>query len=100
MWSRAIRDANLTALESFLRRQNEHFGCVPPRGGTICFPRLRNEAVSAGEFATRLLEETGTLLLPGNLMGGSAQHFRIGYGRSNFPDALHQLESFSEQLLR
>jgi len=34
------------------------------------------------------------LLLPGTLYDDQGNHFRIGFGRKNFPDALARLEDF------
>ncbi len=41
-----------------------------------------------------MVEKTGVLLLPGTLYEDQGNHFRIGFGRKNFPDALARLEEF------
>ena len=51
------------------------------------------------EFADRkdlkdLVEKTGVLLLPGTLYDDQSNHFRIGFGRKNFPEAIALLEEF------
>ena len=45
-------------------------------------------------FCERLAAEAGVLLLPGGIYGHPGQHFRIGFGRRNLPEALVRLERF------
>jgi hypothetical protein len=39
------------------------------------------------------------LLLPGVLFGHAGNHFRIGFGRRDFPTALERLERFADHEL-
>jgi aspartate/methionine/tyrosine aminotransferase len=45
-------------------------------------------------FAAELVETSGVLLLPGSQFGYPGNHFRIGFGRQNLPEALGRLEAF------
>jgi aspartate/methionine/tyrosine aminotransferase len=45
-------------------------------------------------FCHELVRRAGVLLLPGGLYGHGGNHFRIGFGRSNFQAALAALEQF------
>lgn len=93
--SRAIIAANLPVLDAFFRRFSERFEWVPPRGGSVAFPRLRtNEPEAIDRFCAELVEREGVLLLPGSYFEHGGNHFRVGYGRADMPQALHGLERF------
>jgi len=49
------------------------------------------------EFAAQLVEAEGVLLLPGSQFGYPGNHFRIGFGREDMPEALAGLERFLER---
>ena len=91
--SRRIMATNLTLLDAFFTQHRDRFGWVRPRGGSIAFPRLLGET-SVDQFAEELVEAEGVLLLPGSQLGHPGNHFRIGFGRENLPDALARLEAF------
>ena len=97
--SRAIVEANLPLLDAFFERWAGTFSWVRPRGGPVGFPRLRDD-VGIDAFAAELVEAEGVLLLPGSRFGHPGNHFRIGFGRENLPDALERLEAFAERRLR
>jgi aspartate/methionine/tyrosine aminotransferase len=91
--SRSIIDANLKLLDVFLADHADRFAWVRPRGGSIGFPRLLdNESID--DFAARLVEQQGVLLLPGSQFGHRGNHFRIGFGRVDLPEALTAFEAF------
>lgn len=90
--SRAIVAQNLPLLDRFFAQHGDRFAWVRPRASTMCFPRYLGGDVDA--FCDTLVQESGVLLLPGSQFGVSGNHFRLGYGRSNMPSALEQLEAF------
>jgi aspartate/methionine/tyrosine aminotransferase len=94
--NRALLVSNLARLAEFFARRTDRFDWVRPRAGSVAFPRLRGRQAVA-EFATRLRETEGVLLLPGDLFGHPGNHFRIGFGRRNFPEALGRLQRFVER---
>ena len=51
--------------------------CVQPRGGVVCFPRMR---VESDAFYRRLLEQHGTYVGPGHWFEMPDTYFRLGYG--------------------
>jgi aspartate/methionine/tyrosine aminotransferase len=96
--SRAIVDANLPLLDDFFARWDGVFQWVRPRGAAIGFPRLL-AAASIDEFARDLVAEEGVLLLPGSIYEHAGNHFRLGFGRRNMPEALARLERFASARL-
>ena len=96
--SRQIIAANLPLLDAFFHRMPEHFAWVRPRGGSVAFPRMRTDVVGAVDrFCAELTEAEGVLLLPGSQFSQAGNHFRIGFGRRNMPDALSRLERFAKR---
>ena len=83
---------NLKELEQFFARHADRFVWQRPQAGSIGFPRLIGEDVN--DFCKNLVEKAGVLLLPGTLYDDQGNHFRIGFGRKNFPDALARFEDF------
>ena len=96
--SRGITTANLDLLDGFFARQERHFGWTRPRGGSIAFPELRAE-VPIDRFVEDLLEAEGVLLAPGSIFGHHGNHFRIGFGRTDFRAGLTRLEAFTHRTL-
>ncbi|HYD51343.1 MAG TPA: aminotransferase class I/II-fold pyridoxal phosphate-dependent enzyme [Gemmatimonadaceae bacterium] len=86
-----IRD-NLARFDAFVGRQGDRLAWVPPRAGSVAFPRLLHEDADA--VAEALVREHGVLLLPGSLFGVRGGHFRVGFGRRDFPEALARLDAF------
>ena len=70
------------------------FEWVRPRGAAIGFPR-RLAATPIDDFASELVSEEGVLLLPGSIYEQAGNHFRLGFGRRNMPEALARLERFA-----
>jgi aspartate/methionine/tyrosine aminotransferase len=85
-----ILAANLRLLDGFFERQTGLFAWCRPRAGPVAFPHLEGEAVES--FCDRLRERAGVLLLPGSVFGDRGNHFRVGFGRANFPEGLERLE--------
>ncbi len=54
---------------------------VRPRGGVVCFPRMRADPPGGVQaFYRRLLDEQGAYVGPGHWFETPDRHFRIGYG--------------------
>ena len=45
-------------------------------------------------FCDRLVREASVLLLPGGIYDDTGNHFRLGFGRENMPEALEQWEAW------
>jgi aspartate/methionine/tyrosine aminotransferase len=87
-----IISTNLTVLDQFIDRHSDRIAWQRPQAGAIGFPRLIGRDV--GEFCKDLVETNGVLLLPGTLYDDRGNHFRIGFGRKNFPDGMALLDDF------
>ena len=93
--SRDIIARNLPLLDDFFSRHETRFSWVRPRGSSVGFPRLCTNAPGAvDDFCARLVESEGVLLLPGSQFEHPGNHFRIGFGRADMPQALERLEGF------
>jgi aspartate/methionine/tyrosine aminotransferase len=95
--SRGIVAANLPIADRFFGDHADAFSWVRPGGGSTAFPRLVSggpAGASADDFAARLVEATGVLLLPSSTFGFGDSHFRLGLGRTDLPEALDAVDGF------
>ena len=89
--SRGIIAANLPILDELFEAHRERIDWVRPSAGSIGFPRyLGDEGIEA--FNERLIREQGVLLLPGRVYDYGGGHFRLGFGRTNLPEAVERLD--------
>jgi aspartate/methionine/tyrosine aminotransferase len=86
---------NLKVLDQFFAHHADRFVWQRPQAGSIGFPSLIGEDVN--DFCKDLVEKAGVLLLPGTLYDDNGNHFRIGFGRKNLPEAIARLEQFLQQ---
>jgi aspartate/methionine/tyrosine aminotransferase len=94
--SRAIVAANLERMDRFIAEHEDAFAWVRPRAGSVAFPRLLRGG-PIDRFAAELVEAEGVLLLPASAFGFGGDHFRIGLGREDLPEAVERLEAFLER---
>lgn len=87
-----ILQHNLGLLDEFFARHGDRFMWVRPGAGSITFPRYLRGDID--ELCHDLVTQKGVLLLPGTLFGDHGNHFRMGFGRRNFPEALDKFEEF------
>jgi len=83
---------NLSILDDFFARHAERFAWRRPKAGPIAFPRLVGEEIEA--FCHDLVTRAGVLLLPGTVYDDAGNHFRIGFGRQNLPEAVERLDKY------
>ena len=88
---RRIVVKNLDLLDAFFARHRERFEWRRPPAGTTAFPRYLGGSAEA--FCDDLVRRAGVLLLPSTAFDAGDDRFRIGYGRTNLPEALAALES-------
>lgn len=83
---------NLTVIEDLFTRRSSLFSWVRPQAGSMAFPRYLGGNVET--FCDELVKKAGVLLLPGSVYDDSRNHFRLGLGRKNLPQAVERLEEF------
>ena len=83
---------NLQVIEGLFARHADLFSWVRPQAGSMAFPRYLGGDVE--RFCDQLVKEAGVLLLPGSVYDDSRNHFRLGLGRKNLPQAVEKLEQF------
>jgi len=89
----AIVKNNINILDQFFTQHSELFSWAVPEGGCIGFVKYHGPE-NIDDFSKNLVEEKGVLLLPANVYSVSTNHFRIGFGRKNMPEALNHLKDF------
>ncbi|PYQ08743.1 MAG: aspartate aminotransferase [Acidobacteria bacterium] len=82
--TRGILAANYPVLEEWVGRRGDLFRLVPPRAGAIAYLRY-TWRVNSTELVTRLREEQGVLIVPGDHFGMDG-FLRVGFG--NEPEDL------------
>lgn len=93
--SRRICADNLAVLEPFFARWEGVLEWVPPRAGSTAFPRFAPSLkIDVDALADDLRERTGVLIAPGSLFGDRGTHWRLGFGRTNLPDAIERFEGY------
>jgi len=76
--TRGILAANYPVLEEWMTRRGDLFRLVPPRAGAIAYLRYA-WPVNSTELVTRLREEQGVLIVPGDHFGMDG-FLRVGFG--------------------
>jgi aspartate/methionine/tyrosine aminotransferase len=98
--SRGIITANLDLLDAFFADWADRFTWIRPRAGSIGFPRLTVPSPLIDDWAAELVRAEGVLLIPGSQFEFPGNHFRVGFGRTDLPEALSRLDAFAERTLR
>lgn len=90
--TRGYARAGLVKVQSFLAEFEHLFESYTPDGGVVMYPRYKGlEGVE--EFARRLVEEAGVVVLPPSVYRSALSptpidRFRIGYGRADIDEGL------------
>ena len=87
-----IIKSNLEIVDELFTRHSSLFRWVRPTAGSMGYPKLLKGDVE--EFCDGLVRQVGVLLLPGTMYDDSSNHFRIGLGRKNLPQAVERLENY------
>lgn len=91
--SHAILRPNLALLDRFFAAWAHVLDWTRPRAGSIAFPRLRAGRPIA-QVADELREQEGVLILPATVYDYPGDHFRLGFGRRNLPEALERFDRY------
>jgi aspartate/methionine/tyrosine aminotransferase len=88
---------NLEVMDDFFARHADLFSWIRPQAGSMGFPKLLRGDIE--EFCDKVVREVGVLLLPGTMYDDTGNHFRIGLGRKNLPQAVERVDDYlrSEQ---
>lgn len=87
-----IIQSNLSVIDDLFARHSSLFTWNRPTAGSMGFPRLLKGNVE--DFCDGLVKKSGVLLLPGSMYDDSHNHFRLGLGRKNLPQAVERLDNF------
>lgn len=88
-----IVNQNLILLDQFFIDYAKQFSWVRPEGGCIGFVKYHSDE-PVDLFCKRLVDKAGILLLPASIYDVNTNHFRIGFGRRNMPEALEHFKTF------
>ncbi|HCR72179.1 MAG TPA: aminotransferase [Anaerolineae bacterium] len=83
---------NLEIIDELFTRHSSLFTWTRPQAGSMGFPKLLKGNVD--EFCDDLVKKAGVLLLPASMYGEESNHFRLGLGRKNLPQAVERLEEY------
>lgn len=86
---------NLSVVDELFAHHPSLFTWTRPKAGSMGFPKLLQGNVEA--FCDDLVKKAGVLLLPGSVYDDSHNHFRLGLGRRNLPQAVQRLEEYLSQ---
>ena len=87
---------NLMVIDELFTRHSSLFAWVRPRAGSMSFPRYLGGNVE--RFCDDLVKKAGVLLLPGTVYDDSNNHFRLGLGRKNLPQAVEKLDQYLSKI--
>jgi aspartate/methionine/tyrosine aminotransferase len=83
---------NLEVVDGLFTRHPSLFSWIRPSAGSMGFPKLLTGDIES--FCDELVKKASVLLLPGTLYDDLGNHFRIGLGRKNLPQAVERLEKY------
>lgn len=89
----AIVRANLAHADRLFADWPERFQWLRPLAGSVAFPRLLGET-PVTDLCQDLLDQCNAMLVPGEMFEYPGNHFRLGLGRANFPEALNVLDAY------
>ena len=79
-------------MAQFCARHADLFHLAAATGRFDSLPAARG-ARPVGEFCRDVLDRRDVMILPGDVFEHGGNHFRVGLGRTNFPEALAQVEA-------
>jgi aspartate/methionine/tyrosine aminotransferase len=85
--------ANIACANQFFSEHSNHFSWFSPKAGSVAFPQWLGPD-SVEKFCQDVLDRQGVMLVPGSIFEYPGNHFRIGLGRINFPEAVAKVEEY------
>ena len=92
----AIIRENIARAEEFFGRHTQQFTWFAPKAGSVAFPEWRGGG-TVEQFCQAVLEKQGVMIVPGSLFEFHGNHFRIGLGRRNLPEALAHVGEYLKE---
>jgi len=92
----AIIRENIASAEAFFGRHSQYFAWFGPKAGSVAF----SEWLGLGpveQFCQAVLDKQGVMIVPGSLFGFHGNHFRVGLGRRNLPEALAHIGEYLKE---
>jgi aspartate/methionine/tyrosine aminotransferase len=83
-------------MDSFFTNHSSLFNWIRPQAGSMGFPKLIQGDIE--EFCDMVVREIGVLLLPGTMYDDTGNHFRVGLGRKNLPQAVERLDAYLDKV--
>jgi aspartate/methionine/tyrosine aminotransferase len=84
---------NMGIFQAFCDRHPQFVEFPVPNSGSMAFVRLKIKG-TAMDFAERLVQDTGIMLLPSETFEYGSKHARIGFGREKLSEILEVLEAY------
>ena len=86
------------AFASFFDRHTDRFRWLPPRAGSVAFPRLLSG--DATSLCAGLMQAEGVLVVPGSELDFDDSHFRVGLGREGVEAGIDRFEAYLQHAPR
>ena len=83
---------NLEVIDELFTNHADLFTWVRPTAGSMGYAKLLKGNVE--DFCDGLVRQAGVLLLPGSVYDDPSNHFRIGLGRKNLPQAVVKVDMY------
>jgi aspartate/methionine/tyrosine aminotransferase len=84
---------NLESAGRFFSQHARSFAWFGPRAGSVAFPKWLGPG-TVEQFCQEVLDQQGVMIVPGSLFDFPGDHFRIGLGRKNLPEALEMVAEY------
>jgi aspartate/methionine/tyrosine aminotransferase len=91
-----ILRGNLESAGRFFAEHTHYFEWFSPKAGSTAFPKwLGDQPVE--QFCQEVLEKQGVMIVPGSLFDFPGNHFRLGLGRKNLPEAFERVAAYLKE---
>jgi aspartate/methionine/tyrosine aminotransferase len=84
---------NLDLLDAFFAEYAHIFNWQRPKACSTAFPSLKIDRDTEA-FCHDLVDKQGVLLVPSSCYDYGNKHFRVGFGRTNLPEALEHFDAY------
>jgi aspartate/methionine/tyrosine aminotransferase len=89
----AIVQDNLVRARQLFARHSDQLHWLEPQAGSVAFPQWRGD-IPVDKFCQEMLDQNGVMIVPGSIFDYPGNHFRLGLGRRNLPQALELVDEY------